>query len=65
MIEHVPPAITAQVAEGGRIAAVLLYEGTPRAGIGRVFGGQIGWNFFAESYVPPLPGFDRAREFTF
>ena len=64
-IERLPPEILAQAAEGGRIATVILDEGTPRAGIGRVYGSHVGWSFFAESYIPPLAGFARTAEFTF
>ncbi|EMD82015.1 protein-L-isoaspartate O-methyltransferase family protein [Pacificimonas flava] len=64
-VQQIPADIVAQVAEGGRIAAVTMDEGAPRAGIGRVFGHRVGWTFFADAYVPALPGFAPRREFTF
>lgn len=63
--EYVPDALIGQVKEGGRIAAVILDGATPRAGIGRVFGGKVGWTFISEAYVPALPGFQKDKGFTF
>ena len=65
LAENVPQSLIARVEEGGRIAAVILEHGSPRAAIGRVFGGHIGWNSFADAYVAALPEFAKAREFTF
>nr|WP_255536522.1 protein-L-isoaspartate O-methyltransferase [Pacificimonas pallii] len=65
MIETLPETLLAQVVEGGRISAILVDEGVPRAGIGRVFGGHVGWSFFMDLEAPALPGFAKAREFVF
>lgn len=64
-IQRLPAALVAQMVEGGRIAAVVMDDGIPRAGIGRVYGGHVGWTYFAEAYVPTLPGFAVKKEFSF
>ena len=64
-VDSIPDALVKQVEEGGRIAAVILDEGTPRAGIGRVFGGHVGWTFISDAQVPALPGFEKKKAFTF
>ncbi|MBZ6379858.1 hypothetical protein B5C34_13595 [Pacificimonas flava] len=64
-VASIPDALVKQVVEGGRIAAVVLDEGTPRAGIGRVFGGHVGWTFISDAQVPALPGFETKKAFTF
>jgi protein-L-isoaspartate(D-aspartate) O-methyltransferase len=65
-IAVVPAAIAAQLAPGGRIAAVLR-----EAGVGRAFVGPISPDGrprglpFIEMAAPDLPGFAGAREFAF
>lgn len=65
-IATVPAAIAAQLAPGGRIAAVLR-----EAGVGRAFVGPLGPDGrprglpFIEMAAPDLPGFAGAREFAF
>jgi protein-L-isoaspartate(D-aspartate) O-methyltransferase len=65
-IVTVPAAIAAQLAPGGRIAAVLR-----EAGVGRAFVGPLGPDgsprglAFIEMAAPDLPGFAGAREFAF
>lgn len=65
-IETVPPAIAAQLAPGGRIAAVLRQAGVGRGYVGPLTaaGAPAGLPFI-EMAAPPLPGFDRVREFAF
>ncbi len=64
-VNDVPDAIIAQIRDGGRIAAIVTRDGSPRAGIGRVHAGHVGWSFYTEAYVPTLPGFAKKREFVF
>ncbi|MGB3722217.1 MAG: protein-L-isoaspartate O-methyltransferase [Pacificimonas sp.] len=64
-VPGVPDKLIAQVKDDGRIAAIVMHEGSPRAGIGRVHGGHVGWSFYTEAYVPVLPGFAQKREFVF
>lgn len=65
-IETVPAAIAAQLAPGGRIAAVLR-----QAGVGRAYAGPVTADGhpaglpFIEMAAPDLPGFAKAREFAF
>ena len=65
-IAAVPPAIAAQLAPAGRIAAVLR-----QAGVGRGYAGPLSANGrpaglpFIEMGAPDLPGFGAPREFAF
>lgn len=65
-IAAVPPAIAAQLAPGGRIAAVLRSGAVARAYVGPVnaAGGPAGLAFL-EMAAPDLPGFARVQEFAF
>jgi protein-L-isoaspartate(D-aspartate) O-methyltransferase len=64
-VEHVPPAIIDQLADGGRIAAPVLDNGVTRLEIGRKAGGGFGMLSFADAEAPVLPGFTVAKGFTF
>jgi len=64
-VEVVPPAIVAQVADGGTIALALLDEGVSRLAIGRVVAGAFGATVFADAETAPLPGFARPHSFSF
>lgn len=65
-IEYLPPAIVAQVAPGGRVAAVVREGGMGRAFAGPALpDGRIGGLPFLEVAARPLPGFARPREFAF
>lgn len=65
-IERMPEALTAQLANGGRVAAVVRDRGgVCRATVGRVVGDDIVGLAVIEIPAPLLPGFERAREFVF
>ncbi len=65
-IEVLPPAITAQLRPGGRVAAVIRDGNVGRAWAGPLVGAnRIGGLPFLEVAAKPLPGFERAREFAF
>jgi protein-L-isoaspartate(D-aspartate) O-methyltransferase len=65
-IEIVPPALVAQLAPGGRIAAVLRQAGVGRAFVGPLnAAGEAKGLPFIEMAAPALPGFARAAEFAF
>ncbi len=64
-VEHVPPAIVAQAAEGARIGLALLDRGVTRLAMGRVIGGAFGLSTFADAAVAILPGFEQPRNFVF
>lgn len=64
-VEQIPPEITAQLAEEGRIGAVIIDRGVGRLAVGRKAGGQVGLRTIADADVAALPGFERPRAFTF
>jgi protein-L-isoaspartate(D-aspartate) O-methyltransferase len=64
-MEHIPPALIAQLADAGRLAGVLIEGGVGRGVIGRKSGSGFGTNPFMDAYVARLPGFDAPRSFTF
>ena len=65
-IEFVPPALVAQLAPGGRAAAVVRHGSVASAHAGPVLAdGRIGGLAFLEVAARPLPGFTRPRAFTF
>ncbi len=61
-----PPALLAQVADGGRLAGVIVGDdGVGRATVGRVVAGHFAGTAFAETGASVLPGFARAPAFVF
>jgi len=64
-IEHRPDALTAQLAEGGRLVCIVK-DGA--AGHARLFlkeGGAVGERDAFDAQVPVLPGFEKVRSFAF
>ena len=64
-VASVPDAIVAQVAENGRIAAVVLDGGVTRLGVGRKVAGSFGLTIFTDGAAAILPGFAKPRTFSF
>ena len=65
-IETIPAGIAAQLAPGGRVAAVVRSDGVGRASAGPLIsGGRIGGAPFLEVAAKPLPGFAAPRQFVF
>jgi len=64
-VDHVPPAIVAQLADGGRLAAGIVDKGVTRLAIGRKAGPGFGMIPFADAEVPVLPGFAKEAGFAF
>ena len=65
-IEFVPAAIAAQIAPGGRAAAVIRHANVGSGHAGPVLAnGLIGGLAFLEVAARPLPGFGRPRGFAF
>jgi protein-L-isoaspartate(D-aspartate) O-methyltransferase len=64
-VEFVPDAIVAQVAEGGKIAAVVIDRGVTRLGVGRKVAGTFGLTIFTDGAAAILPGFVKPRTFSF
>jgi protein-L-isoaspartate(D-aspartate) O-methyltransferase len=64
-VETLPDALVAQLAEGGRIGVIFMQEALGVARIGHKIDGTISWRFAFNAAAPVLPGFAKAREFTF
>ena len=64
-VEHVPEAIIAQLADGGRLGTGLVERGITRLIVGQKIAGAFGFSSIADAGLATLPGFSRARPFTF
>jgi protein-L-isoaspartate(D-aspartate) O-methyltransferase len=64
-VEVIPDAITGQLADGGRLGTALVDRGITRLIVGRKAGGAFGYLSIGDAGVPALPGFTRAKAFTF
>lgn len=64
-VEEVPQAIVDQVADGGEIALALLEQGVSRLSSGRVVAGAFSVTTYADAAAAALPGFAKARTFSF
>lgn len=62
-VEAVPEALTRQVKEGGRIAAVFMEGGVGIARTGIKRDGRVDWRFAFNAAAPVMPGFARERGF--
>ncbi|SFR03344.1 protein-L-isoaspartate O-methyltransferase family protein [Poseidonocella sedimentorum] len=62
-VEQVPPALTDQLREGGRIAAIFMEGALGVARIGHKIEGQITWRYAFNASAPVLPGFHKTTEF--
>lgn len=63
-VEEVPAAITEQLKEGGRIAALFLEGGLGVVRLGHRLNGRMTWRYAFNAYAPPLVDFVRQREFS-
>lgn len=64
-VEKVPEALVDQLADGGRLGSGLVERGVTRLIVGRKSGDAFGFLSIGDAGVPLLPGFARARAFTF
>ena len=64
-VELIPDAIIAQLADGGRLGTALVDRGVARLVVGRKSGDAFGYLSIGDAGVPALPGFTRAKAFTF
>jgi protein-L-isoaspartate(D-aspartate) O-methyltransferase len=64
-IEDVPKAWLDQLADGGRLVAVVAEGGIRRARVHTRSGGKTAWRAPFDAAIPILPGFERAAEFRF
>jgi protein-L-isoaspartate(D-aspartate) O-methyltransferase len=64
-VDHIPDAIVAQLADGGRLGTALIDRGVTRLVVGRKAGGAFGFLTVSDAGSPALPGFERPKTFTF
>ncbi len=64
-VEVVPPALTEQLKDGGRLVAVVGYGRSAAATLFRRSGGDIGSRVAFDADIQPLPGFRRPKAFVF
>ncbi len=65
-VDEVPPAITDQLAEGGRLAAVVTHGSSVGQGMLALrVHGALSRRIVFDAAVPPLPGFGGGRDFVF
>ncbi len=64
-VEHLPDALGAQLADGGRVAAIFMDGALGRVQIGHKADGRISWRFAFNATAQNLPGFVREKGFTF
>jgi protein-L-isoaspartate(D-aspartate) O-methyltransferase len=64
-VEAIPDVIVGQLADGGYLGTALLDRGVTRLIVGRKSGGAFGYLSIGDAGVPALPGFTRAKAFTF
>ena len=64
-VEQIPPAMVAQLAPHGRLAAAIIERGVSRLAVGRRAGGDFAMAAFADAAAPALPGFEPVAGFRF
>lgn len=64
-VEHIPDAIVAQLADGGRLGTALIDRGISRLVVGRKAGGAFGYLTIGDAASPALPGFAQPKAFQF
>jgi protein-L-isoaspartate(D-aspartate) O-methyltransferase len=64
-VEYIPEAIIDQLADGGRLGTALIDRGITRLVVGRKAGAAFGYLSIGDAGVPALPGFSRAKVFSF
>jgi len=64
-VEHIPDAIIAQLADGGRLGTALIDRGITRLVVGQKVAGAFGYSSISDAGVAQLPGFSRPRGFHF
>lgn len=64
-IEHVPPGLAAQLAEGGRLVTGLVDRGVTRLAVGRKLGGTVTLQPLADLGIPVLGEFAAPKRWSF
>ena len=62
-VEELPQALLDQLADGGRMAAILVSGGVGKAVLWRRIGGLVDATVMFEAQAPMLPGFQKAASF--
>ena len=62
-VQDVPETLLAQLAEGGRIAAIFMQGALGAVKIGHKSDGRVNWRFSFNATAPVLPGFAKAAAF--
>ncbi|MDQ2092332.1 protein-L-isoaspartate O-methyltransferase family protein [Marimonas arenosa] len=63
-VEHLPQALTDQLKDGGRMAALFAEGALGVVRIGYKIDGKMNWRFAFNAGAPVLPGFERHKAFT-
>ena len=64
-VTDVPPALTEQLKEGGRVAALFMNGVLGEVRLGHKRAGKISWRLAFNATAPVLPGFEKEMTFTF
>ncbi len=64
-VEVIPPAIAAQVSEGGQIVAIFMDGAWGQARVGTRTGDALAWRIAFDAAAPVLSGFQKEQEFAF
>lgn len=62
-VAALPPALEAQLKDGGRIACIFMQGGLGTVRIGHKTGGALSWRYAFNAAAPVLPGFTETRSF--
>lgn len=62
-VQSVPTDLTAQLKEGGRIAAIFMDGALGVARVGRMSSGRVSWRDVFNASAPLLPGFELEQDF--
>lgn len=63
-VEAVPEALTAQLKDGGRVAAIFMEGALGTVRIGHKSGDRVSWRYAFNATAPVLPGFEKVRAFS-
>lgn len=63
-VEDVPVALSEQLKDGGRIAAIFMQGGLGEARIGHMLDGRMTWRYAFNAAAPVLDGFTKKPEFS-
>jgi len=64
-VEEIPSALTGQLRDGGRLAAVIRKDSAARAMLYVRTGGHVSARRLFDAAIPPLPGFEAPKSFVF